>query len=239
MSGGCEQINTSSWRLKMNTISKTVGIMLMASFVASFTAIGSGFAHNLEDHTITAPPVVAPVKPAWEAWDLKTVGLQLTALPMAVGVGAANFYLSGMVSDSYFEEKYPNADALERLDEKLAFWTASAVFGYTLSQGVLIGALGDAMGGDGGLVAPTAVGLLSMGIWGGALYLTDVSFKHYDLILPAMMATTLISQLAAYHLSASSHDDAAVEREPSTLSNFGFGLAPTDGGASLGLGFQF
>lgn len=222
----------------MNTIIKNIGIMLMVSFFASFTAVGSAFAHGTEDHAITAPALVDPVEPAWESWDLKTVGLQLTSIPLALGVGASNLYFSASVTSSYFERFYPDEEGWDNLGERLVFWAGSAAFGYSLSQGLLIGAIGDSMGGDGGLVAPAAAGLLSMGIWSGVLHLVDYDPDYYNPIIAGFLTTTLLSQLAAYHLTASFRGDDGVA-SPSAISNFSLGVAPTDGGASVGLGFQF
>lgn len=222
----------------MNTISKNIGIMLMVCFVANFAAVGSAFAHDIEDHAITAPALVDPVKPVWESWDLKTVGLQLTSIPLALGVGASNLYFSVVVADSYFERADPGYEGFDHLDERLGFWAGSAAFGYSLSQGLLIGAIGDSMGGDGGLVAPAAAGLLNMAVWSGVLYLVDYDPDYYNQIIAGFLTTTLLSQLAAYHLTASFREGDSVA-SPSALSNFSFGVAPTDGGASIGLGFFF
>lgn len=94
------------------------------------------------------------------------------------------------------------------------------------------------MGGDGGFAAPIAAGFLIPWFWIGMLRLMDLDLYEAESI-PVIVTTTFVAQLVTYHLSASFFDDAAVKHQSSSIFNLSFGITPTDGGASLGLGFQF
>lgn len=201
----------------MNRLLQTIVIMILVSFAF----IEPGFAYVCG--------LAQPRNLAWEPWDLSTMGCQTIAL--GVGVASVNTSLFTIL-------------AYELLTEQGGFrlaittWMSGPAI-YTFSQGLVIGLIGDHMGGDGGFIAPIAAGGLSLALWWGALYFRDIHRDYHVPMLGGFMATTLLTQLAAYHISASLRGDTPKTREPSRLSNLSFGLAPTDGGASAGLSFQF
>lgn len=213
----------------------------MVILLMSFVVIDSAYADDTPQRPmLEAPPVVAPaapVEPAWEAWDGSTLGVQLIALPLATGIGYLNGNLGFFLGFTYPYNDEGEDDFWLRFIGGGLMGAGSAIFGYTLSQGLLIGALGDAMGGDGGMLVPAAAGFLNVMLWGGVLYLVDDTSVNERVLVSGFMATTLLTQLAAYHISASLLDDGfSLFRDSPTLS---FGIAPTDEGASIGLGFQF
>lgn len=207
--------------------------IIVTTLLVSFASMSVGFAQETSAPEQTQ--ITTVTEPTWEPWELSTVGYQLLSVPLAAGVAWATGYAGGYSSKAYEEIFEPKEDLA-----RLFNWsTGGALLGYTLSQGLFFGLIGDHMGGDGGVVAPLVAGGLNLALWSGVLYFGDIDRDYYEAMLGGFVATTILSQLVAYHISASLREDAPASSKTAGISSLSFGLAPTQGGASAGLSFQF